>query len=38
MALVPGAIISLLLEDQLKREDIKLIDNKLTIKQEIIAE
>ena len=38
MALVPGAITFLLLEDQLKHEDIKLIRNKLIMGQKIIAE
>ena len=38
MALISKAIISLLSENQLKREDIKLIGNKLTMGQQIIAE
>ena len=38
VALIPKAITSLLLEDQLKREDIKIMGNKLTIRQEIIIE
>ena len=38
IALVPGAIISLLSEDQLKREGVEIIGNKLTIRQKIIAE
>ena len=38
MALMPGAITSLFLEDQLKREGIKLIGNKLIMRQQTIAE
>ena len=38
VALVPGAIISLFLKDQLKREGIELIGNKLIMGQQIIAE
>ena len=38
VALVPEIITSLLSEDQLKREGIKLMGNKLIIGQEIIAE
>ena len=32
VALIPGAIISLLLEDQLKREGVKIMKNKLIIR------
>ena len=35
---MPGAITSLLLEDQLKRKDVKIMGNKLTMRQEIITE
>ena len=38
MALVSGAIISLLSEDQLKRKGIELMGNKLIMGQQIIAE
>ena len=38
VALMPEAIISLLSEDQLKREDIKIIGNKLIMRQKIITE
>ena len=38
MALIPGAITSLLSEDQLKREGIELMGNKLTMRQQTIAE
>ena len=37
MAFMPRAITSLLSENQLKREDIELIGNKLTIEQQTIA-
>ena len=38
VALIPGAIISLLSEDQLKRKGVKIIKNKLIMRQEIIIE
>ena len=38
MALVPGAITSLFSKDQLKREGIELMGNKLTMGQQTIAE